>query len=79
MRGEAMRTTHPVRQSRDPLPQQSGKDIPIVIVPRQTGEAIRRRRDIRETFHDSKAFTINGGVDNRHGDSRSRDWLGPAV
>jgi hypothetical protein len=53
-----MRTTRQVRQSRDHLPQTSDKDLPIVIVPRQSPDEIRRRRDIRETFHDSKALTI---------------------
>lgn len=53
-----MRTPRPVRRSREPLRPPSDKGIPIVIVPRQTSEDIQRRRDFRETFHDSKALTI---------------------
>jgi isocitrate dehydrogenase len=53
-----MRTLRPVRQAREPLPQPADKGIPIVIVPRQNSEDIQRRRDFRETFHDSKALTI---------------------
>ena len=35
------------------------RDTAILTLPNQTGEAIRRRREIREAFHDSKARTIN--------------------
>ena len=34
------------------------REAAIVTLPNQTGEAIRRRREIREAFHDSKAHTI---------------------
>jgi hypothetical protein len=34
-------------------------DDPVVVVPKQTSEAIRRRRDIRESFHDAQALTIS--------------------
>ena len=36
----------------------SGKHRPLLIVSNQTHEAIRRRREIREAFHDSKALIV---------------------
>ena len=52
-----MRPTHDIRRADEGL-QRAGRKTPILIVPRQTGEAIRRRREIRESFHDSKALVI---------------------
>jgi hypothetical protein len=52
-----MRPTHDIRRA-DEGQQRAGRKTPILIVPRQTGEAIRRRREIRESFHDSKALVI---------------------
>ena len=35
-------------------------DIAVFVVAEQSRDAIRRRRTIRETFHDSKAITVPG-------------------
>jgi hypothetical protein len=53
-----VRKTVPIDHSRDSCQRQSDRDVPVVIVPKQSGDDIRMRRDIRETFHDSKALTI---------------------
>jgi hypothetical protein len=53
-----MRTVRESRTGEDRSAKSSDKNTPIVIMPTQSGEAIRRRREIRDTFHDSKAVTI---------------------
>jgi hypothetical protein len=56
-----MRTRRqPVQGLHQRLPRQPDKTTPALILPEQTGDAIRRRRAIREAFHDSKAHTIKG-------------------
>ncbi len=45
----------------------SGPDRAVLTIAEQSRDAIRLRRSIRETFHDSKAITIKKGDDSRRG------------
>jgi hypothetical protein len=40
------------------LRQGLAPDTPVLVLAEQSRDAIRRRRTIRETFHDSKAVTV---------------------
>lgn len=53
-----MHTRHVRRQSHQRVAQPATKNTAVLVVPQQSGDAIRRRREIREEFHDSKALTI---------------------
>jgi len=46
-----------VRRPAKPVARSKGEPA-LLSMPKQTGDAIRRRREIREAFHDSKARTI---------------------
>jgi len=53
-----MRTRRLPRQPREIAIPPQKRETAVLILPQQSGDAIRRRRDIREDFHDSKAVTI---------------------
>jgi len=53
-----MRRRRPVSTTKKAPREAKGTDAPVLIVPQQSSEAIRLRREIREAFHDSKARTI---------------------
>jgi hypothetical protein len=55
-----MRTRRPVHVLQQRPLRQPDKTTPALILPEQSGDAIRQRRAIREAFHDSKAHTITG-------------------
>jgi hypothetical protein len=53
-------TVRTKRRQNKPVPYQRTKEHtnPILVVPAQRRDLIERRREIRETFHDSRARTI---------------------
>ena len=51
-------TTRPVRPVNGPDERKRNDEVPLVIVPSQSPDAIQHRREIRDTFHDSQARTI---------------------
>jgi len=53
-----MRTRRLPRQPRENVTPPTKRHTAVLILAPQTGDAIRRRRDIREHFHDSQAVTI---------------------
>jgi hypothetical protein len=53
-----MRTSPSVLRFRHSPLDRKKDDTPVLLVPPQGGDVIRRRREIREAFHDSKALTI---------------------
>ena len=55
-----VRTRRLVRVLHQRLVRQPDKTTRALILPEQSGDAIRQRRAIREAFHDSKAHTIKG-------------------
>jgi hypothetical protein len=56
--GSTMRRSRPVPSVKKAPREAKGNDAPVLIVPEQSPEAIRLRREIREAFHDSKARTV---------------------
>jgi hypothetical protein len=53
-----MRRPRPVSSIKKAPRQTKETDAPLLIVPQQSSEAIRLRREIREAFHDSKARIV---------------------
>jgi hypothetical protein len=49
----------------DAAPQKLRRNIPLLVVSSQTVDAIKRRRDIREAFHDDRATTVKKTRRNR--------------
>jgi len=55
-----MRRSRPVSSTKKAPREAKETDAPVLIVPEQSPEAIRIRREIREAFHDSKARIVTG-------------------
>jgi hypothetical protein len=53
-----MRRRRPVSSIKKGPRQTKETAAPVLIVPEQSGDAIRLRREFREAFHDSKARTV---------------------